>query len=116
MEIIYIRDLLLRTEVGFNPHEIGKKQDLIINISIYFDLQGEEISDNPDEALDYRAICKYVIEKIESKKFNLIESVANDVAQSLLENDRIKKVDVTIDKPHALRFSKSVAFRMVKER
>lgn len=116
MDVIYIRDLLLRTEVGFNPHEIGKKQDLLINISIYFDLQGEEVSDNPSEALDYKVICKSIIEKVESKHFNLIETVANEIVQILMKIERIKKVDVTVDKPNALRFSKSVAFRMIRER
>ncbi len=116
MDVIYIRDLLLRTEVGFNPHEIGKKQDLLINISIYFDLQGEGVSDNPSEALDYKAICKSIIVKVESKHFNLIETVANEIVQILMKIERIKKVDVTVDKPNALRFSRSVAFRMIRER
>ena len=38
MATIFIRDLLLRTELGFNEHELGKKQDLLLNISIHYAL------------------------------------------------------------------------------
>ncbi len=116
MQIIYIRDLLLRTEVGFNPHELGKKQDVLLNIEIYFNFLGEEQSDEPSEALDYKLLSKSIIEKVESKKYNLIEALAYDVSELLLKNKRVIKVDITVDKPNALRFARSVAFRMIKER
>ena len=116
MAIIYIRDLLLRTEVGFNEHELGKKQDLLLNISIHYELEGEEESDDPVEALDYRTICKTIVDMVENYRYNLLESVANKVVQYLLGINRIQKVEVTVDKPHALRFSRSVALSISKER
>ena len=116
MATIAIRDLLLRTEVGFNPHEIGKKQDIVLNIRIDYTLQGEELSDNPEEALEYRSICKEVIGHIESRKYNLIEKVASDVAELVLARDRVEAVTVEVIKPNALRFSKSVSFCTTKTR
>lgn len=116
MNVIYIKDLLLRTEVGFSPHEIGKKQDVILNLAIYFELIGEEQNDTPSDALDYKVICKDIISKVESEKYNLIEALAYDISNLLFENERVNKVDVTVDKPNALRFAKSVAFRMIKEK
>ena len=56
MAEIFIKNLLVRTQVGFNEHELGKKQDLLINIKLEFDTIGEEINDNPDMAVDYRSI------------------------------------------------------------
>jgi D-erythro-7,8-dihydroneopterin triphosphate epimerase len=116
MATIARRDLLLRTEVGFNPHEIGKKQDIVLNIRIDYTLQGEELSDNPEEALEYRSICKEVIGHIESRKYNLIEKVASDVAELVLALDRVEAVTVEVIKPNALRFSKSVSFCTTKTR
>jgi len=116
MATIAIRDLLLRTEVGFNPHEIGKKQDIVLNIRIDYTLQGEELSDNPEEALEYRSICKEVIGHIESRKYNLIEKVASDVAELVLARDRVEAVTVEVIKPNALMFSKSVSFCTTKTR
>ena len=116
MATIFIKDLLLRTEVGFNPHELGKKQDLLLNISIQYNTQGEEKSDNPEDALDYRDICKNIIGIVEGRQFNLLEKVANDVADLILNMKRVKEVEVEVDKPHALRFSKSVSFRLTKSK
>jgi D-erythro-7,8-dihydroneopterin triphosphate epimerase len=110
MAVITIKNLLLRAEAGFNPHEIGKMQDLRLNISIEYDLSGEELSDNPEEALDYRTLSKEIIELVEGRQFNLIEKVAGDVARHLLVKERVNSVTVEVDKPHALRFAKSVSF------
>ncbi|WP_026473192.1 FolB domain-containing protein [Alkaliflexus imshenetskii] len=116
MAQISIKKLLLRTQVGFNPHEIGKKQDLILNIEIDYDLRGEELSDIPVEALNYRTICKDIIEMVEGKSFNLLEKIANEVANHVLNNERVKSVWVEVEKPHALRFAESVSFSVRKSR
>lgn len=116
METIRIKDLLLRTHVGFNEHELGKKQDLLLNIEIYYSTAGEEVSDIASEALDYRAICKDIILMVESSSFLLLEKVANDVAKLILQIDRVQKVNIEVDKPHALRFARSVSFACSKSK
>lgn len=40
----------------------------------------------------------------------LLEKVASDAARHLLAKERVKAVTVEVDKPHALRFAKSVSF------
>ncbi len=110
MAVISIKNLLLRTVVGFNPHELGKKQDLLFNILISYELQGEEINDEPDEALDYRKLCKEIIEHVECHQYNLLERVATEVGALILAKKRVTQVTVEVDKPHALRFAESVSF------
>ncbi len=110
MAEITIKNLLLRTVVGFNPHELGKRQDLLFNISISYELQGEETSDEPDQALDYRLLCKEIIEHVESHQYNLLERVATEVGKLILAKRRVTQVAVEVDKPHALRFAESVSF------
>lgn len=116
MEIIRIKDLLLRTQVGFNKHELGKKQDLLLNIEIHYSIAGEEESDNPSDALDYRTICKNIIQLVESNHFALLEKVANEVANLVLDIARVQKVNIEVDKPHALRFARSVSFTCSKSK
>lgn len=110
MAVITIKNLLLRTIVGFNPHELGKKQDLLFNIKIGYELQGEEVSDEPDEALDYRKLCKEIIEHVERHQYNLLERVATEVGTLILARERVTQVSIEVDKPHALRFAESVSF------
>ncbi len=116
MEIIRIKDLLLRTQVGFNEHELGKRQDLLLNVEIYYSTAGEEESDNPSEALDYRTICKKIVHLVENTHFALLEKVANDVAKLVLKLERVQKVNIEVDKPHALRFARSVSFSCSKSK
>lgn len=116
MAIISIKDLLLRAEVGFNPHELGKKQDLLLNVVIRYDLQGEDKNDNPDDALNYRDVCKKIIALVESRPFNLLEKVAGEVADMILNIPRVKEVSVEVDKPHALRFAESVSFSLTRNK
>ena len=116
MATISIKDLLLRTQVGFNPHELGKRQDLMINLVIDYSLAGEENSDEPEEALDYRNICKEVIALVEGNSYNLLEKIANDIADLILQFQRVQNVTVEVDKPHALRFARSVSFSLSKSR
>jgi D-erythro-7,8-dihydroneopterin triphosphate epimerase len=114
MATIRIKNLLLRTEVGFNLHEHGKKQDLLLNIALEYHLSGEEVSDEPRAALDYRDVCKQIIELVEKNRYNLIEKVANDVAELVLSMPRVLSVNIEVDKPHALRFSQSVSFELTR--
>ncbi|HKL72449.1 MAG TPA: dihydroneopterin aldolase [Marinilabiliaceae bacterium] len=116
MATIFIRDLLLRTEVGFNEHELGKKQDLLLNLTIHYELEGEQVSDDPRKALDYRSLCKTIVDMVEESRYNLLEAIANRVVEFLMSIPRIQKVEVTVDKPHALRFSRSVALSISDQR
>ena len=116
MATIYIKDLLLRTEVGFNPHELGKKQDLLLNISVEYTTAGEEISDEPGDALNYRDICKQIIALVENNRYNLLEKVAHDVIELIMQESRVQRVSVEVDKPHALRFARSVSFYTTQTR
>ena len=116
MATIHIKDLLLRTEVGFNPHELGKKQDLMLNIAIEYTTAGEEMSDDPSDALNYRDICKKIIGLVENNRYNLLEKVAHDAVALIFEESRVHQVSIEVDKPHALRFARSVSFSFSQTR
>ncbi len=66
-------------------------------------------------ALNYRDVCKSIIDVVESNNFNLIETVAQRALYVILENKRVKRAVVQVDKPHALRFSESVSVKLKGE-
>ncbi|MCU4157802.1 FolB domain-containing protein [Carboxylicivirga sp. A043] len=107
-----IKNLLLRSYVGFNPHEIGKRQDLMLNITIDYISGKEELSDEPEDAFDYRTITKEIIDKVEHSKFNLLEAMARMVLDSIMSYERVQAAEVEVDKLHALRFSESVSISL----
>ncbi|WP_437184869.1 dihydroneopterin aldolase [Planctomicrobium sp. SH668] len=107
-DYIEIKDLLLRTIVGINPEERVNRQDVLLNIRIETDLRAAGKSDDIDDALNYRTVCKQIIQLVETSEFLLIERLAEEVAQTCLKAPGASAVQVSLEKPGALRFSRSV--------
>jgi len=109
---IRIRDLRLRTFIGFNPEEKEKQQDIVINIRIDYRLGAGAIRDCVEDALDYKVITKEVIRHVEDGRFLLLEKLVADVLAICCRHPGVTAAEVTIDKPHALRFADSVALTL----
>jgi len=114
--MIRIKNLRLRTFVGFNEEEQRKRQDVVINIHIDYDALRAAASDNPDHALNYRTITKEIIELVEDNRFLLLEKLVHDVVKLVLAHPAVDSVEVEVDKPHALRFADSVSLTMAAHR
>ena len=109
---IHIRNLRLRTFIGFNPEEREKQQDIIINIEIRHRVSGHALRDHVDEALNYKTVTKRVIALVEDGRFLLLEKLVADVLALCSEHPSVLAANVTVDKPHALRFADSVALSL----
>ncbi len=116
MDKIHIRDLHLRTIIGVNDWERTDMQDVFLNITLVIDLSKPASTDNIDDAVNYRDLKKKIMELVENSSFMLIETLATRVAELCLENPDVQEVTVTLDKPHALRFAKSVAVEITRSR
>lgn len=113
---IRIKNLRLRTHIGFKEHEIGKQQDVVINIEIDADLDEAASSDAPERTLDYKVITKQVIALVEESEHDLLEALVDKVADIAFEDKRVRMARVEIDKPHALRFADSVSVETTRRR
>ena len=113
--IINIKNLRLRTLIGFNPEERVKKQDVVLNIEIRYAIGDEVLQDNVDEALNYKVITKKVIKHVEQGQFLLLEKLVSEVLAISSEHPSVRFARVTIDKPHALRFADSVSLTLEYE-
>jgi FolB domain-containing protein len=116
LDKIYIRDLNLRCVVGIYPEERRDKQDITLNIEMSVDLSSACSSDRIEDTVDYKSVKKRVVEIVENSSSFLIENLAQCVANSCLESPGVMAVRVTIDKPGALRFARSVAVEIFRKR
>ena len=114
MDRIYIRDLALRCIIGLYPEERKNKQDVIINIVLETDLHAAGKSDSLTDTVDYKAIKLAILDFVENSRFQLIESLAEGIAGICLKDARVQRTTVTIDKPGALRFCRSVAVEITR--
>ena len=112
---IRISNLRLRTFIGFNPEEMEKMQDVVINIDIRYRLSNAALDDRVEGALNYKTITKQVISHVENGRFLLLEKLVGDVLDICSQAPEIIHSSVTIDKPHALRFADSVSLTLEYE-
>ncbi len=106
---INITNLRLRTFIGFNPDEKTKQQDVVVNAEIRYRADPAFVSDDEDDALDYKRITKRMIHHIENGHFQLLEKLTADLLAIAVESERVLFAEVRVDKPHALRFADSVS-------
>lgn len=111
-----IKDLRLRTIIGFNDWERKKKQDVIINIKLAFELGKSTTSDRVEDTLDYKVITKQIIKSVEESDFNLLEKLTQMILDIVMENQRVIWAKVKVEKPFALRFSDSVSIQLTANR
>jgi dihydroneopterin aldolase/D-erythro-7,8-dihydroneopterin triphosphate epimerase len=113
---ILIKDLLLRAIVGINDDERTNRQDVVINLVLEADTRPAAKSDDIADAVNYRTIAKQVIDFVEASEFLLVEKLASEIAKVCLADRRVMRVQVTVEKPTALRFAGSVGVSIHRTR
>src|SRR5262245_57143628 len=113
---ILIRDLMLRCVLGLGDEERREKQDVLINLILWTDLRPPAASDRIEDAVDYAALKKRIIALVEGSHYHLAEALADRIASLCLEQPAVQQVQVTLEKPTALRFAHSVGVEIVRSR
>ncbi len=113
---IYIRDLSIRCIIGVNQDVRTEKQDVVINVILFTDTRRAGQTDDLEDSVDYKKVKKTILSLVESSEFLLIEKLADEIAKICLDDSKVQKVNVTVDKPGALRYTHSVAVEIVRTR
>ena len=116
LDRLEVKDLLLRCIIGINEDERKNKQDVLINLVLFTDIRDAAAGDDISATANYRTVTKQVIEHVESSQYLLVETMAERVAEICLRDPHVQKVQVSIEKPGALRFARSVGVRIERER
>jgi dihydroneopterin aldolase/D-erythro-7,8-dihydroneopterin triphosphate epimerase len=113
---IHIKDLLVRTIIGINEDERRNKQDVVINITLYTDHAAAAASDDIADTVNYKTIAKQTIKLVEESQFYLVEKMALEIVKLCLADPRVERAAVTVEKPGALRFARSVGVTIERTR
>lgn len=112
MDTIFIRDLEVHAIIGTLPEERHTPQKLILNLEIFTDMERAAISDDLRDAVDYSRAEKLVMETTQASSFYLLEALAGKLCSELKALPGVRKVRITIDKPGAAQFARSIAVQM----
>ncbi len=115
MDKVFIDHLEIYCTIGVYEWEKQITQKLVLDLEMDFDTQAAGEQDNMDLALDYSAVAKRVTELVSSQPIQLVEAVAERVAQMLLTDFPILRVRVKVMKPGAVVNARAVGVEIVRE-
>ena len=117
MDRIHIFDLEVDGILGIKPDERINKQTIRINVTLWVDTRAAASSDDIDDAVNYRTITKEIIAHVEQGEPFLVERLVAELAEICFEADsRITEVEVSVEKPGALRHARSVGVAIHRTR
>jgi dihydroneopterin aldolase len=98
---IELRGLTVRGHHGVFDHERRDGQDFVIDITVWIDLDAAAASDDLADTLDYGALAQGAAEVVAGPPRNLIETVAAEIAENVMADERAHAVEVVVHKPSA---------------
>jgi FolB domain-containing protein len=116
MDRIFLRDLTLSCTIGVNDWERAVRQPVKIDLDLEVDLRKAGQSDDLSHTVDYKRIRDLVEALVIPSQCLLIETLAEQIAEACLKNHRIHSVRVSLEKPGALRSTRTVGVELFRGR
>jgi len=114
---IHITNLVVDGILGINPEERINPQPIRVNATLWVDTTPAARSDDIADAANYRTLTKAIIAHIEQGAPMLVERLVDEIARLCLANEtRAEEVEVTVEKPTALRHAESVGITIRRRR
>lgn len=101
MDKMILKGLEFQACHGVLPREKQEKQPFIVDAVLYLDLTPAGTSDDLNRGIDYNRVYHTIKAVVEKNTFNLIETLAEQVAARLLKDYPVGAVEVTVKKPRA---------------
>lgn len=108
MDKVFIEQLEVITTIGVYDWEQEIKQKLVLDIEMAHDNRPAGHSDDVQDALDYSQVSTAVLEHIEGGCFLLVERVAEEVAQLIMDRFNVPWIKIRLTKPGAVAQAKGV--------
>ncbi len=98
---VRLTGISVRAHHGVYPEEQEKGQQFVVDVVAQIDLSAAGESDRLEDTVDYGALAQRVHDLVATERWNLLERVAERVARLVLEDERVRAVEVTVHKPQA---------------
>ncbi|CAB0151939.1 Dihydroneopterin aldolase [Pseudidiomarina piscicola] len=108
MDKVFVKGLRTSALIGVFEWEHEQPQPLVFDLTMGWDQRSAAATDELQYALDYDAVSKAVIALVESRPRQLIETVAEEVAQLIMERFQVTEITVSVSKPQAVAAATTV--------
>jgi FolB domain-containing protein len=108
MDKTFIKDLKVNGILGIHDWERVTPREIVINVTVYTDTRRAARTDDIADCVDYSALAIKIRAHAESAARMTVEALANDLAELCLDEPKVQKVVVRVDKPGAVAEAESV--------
>ena len=98
---IELRGLIVHGRHGVYDHERANGQDFVVDITVWIDLADAAASDDLADTYDYAVLAQLVADVVAGPPRNLIEAVGGEIADQVMDDERVHAVEVVVHKPQA---------------
>lgn len=116
MDTIFLHDLRVETVVGVGDWERKIRQTVSIDLEMGADIRRAAASDSIDDTLNYKLVAKRVQQFVTESSFQLVETLAERIAEIVLQEFAVPWVEVRVNKPGAIRGARDVGVKIRREK
>ena len=113
-DVVFVKGLKVEAVIGVYEWERAITQPLLIDIALETDISAAAVSDDVDDALNYKAVCDDVSEWCKEIKAKLLEHLAGQIADKLLTKYACHKITLSIAKPTAIAQADAVGVQITR--
>jgi len=113
---VLIKELILDLKLGY--YEFEKEKSQKVKFSLEVDYMDKKPSNDKDlkSIVNYAKIVKLIKKLVKNKKYNFLETLAEDVFDELFKDKRIDKISLQIEKLEIMKDCSSVGIQISKKR
>lgn len=113
-DVVFVKGLKVEAVIGVYAWERAITQPLLIDIALETDISRAAVSDDVNDALNYKAVCDDVSEWCQAIKAQLLEHLAGKIADKLLAKYSCHKITLSIAKPTAIKQADAVGVQITR--
>lgn len=115
-DVVFVQGLQLEASIGVFDWEKTIRQKLSVDLELYTDFSAATKSDALDDAVDYAAVCECIQSVIQQDHYQLLERLAEAIAQALFEQFHVVRIVLCLHKPGAIASANSVGVKVERWR
>ena len=111
-DTIFLHELKVETIVGIWDWERKIRQTVSIDLEMGVDIRQAAETDSIEDTLNYKAVAKQVQQFVANSEFQLVETMAEKIADLVLTEFDVRWTQVRVSKPGAIRGAKDVGVQI----
>lgn len=113
-DVVFVKGLKVEAVIGVFAWERAITQPILIDIALETDISEAAVSDDVADALSYKEVCDDVSAWCKEIKAQLLEHLAGQITDKLLDKYNCQKITLSVAKPTAIKEANAVGVQITR--